>query len=491
MGVLSKLEPEKVFAFFEEISRIPRGSGNMEQISDYLADFARKRGLAYLQDEWKNVVIIKEATPGYEKEPPIILQGHMDIVAVKKPDCDIDMEKEGLRLAVRGDEIYAEGTSLGGDDGIAVAYALAALDSENLRHPRLEAVLTVDEERGMEGARVVDLSLVTGRRMINIDSREEGLLLAGCAGGVRVECDLKLSMEEREGAAVEVILGGLRGGHSGEEIHHGRGNSNCLFGRLLYRLTKLLPVGLGEVRGGTAANAISRETRAVLVAGREDVEELLEIIRIEEKEIREELGGKDPEVYIKAGALDRGTFSCAGVQDTRRAAAFLAALPNGVQGMSQDFPGVVETSLNMGVLDCVNGSLRAKFVLRSSVESAKYALRDRICALTELAGGSNRITNDYPGWKYCKDSPLREKMIAVYRKMYGRDPKVDGIHAGLECGILGSRMPGLDCVAIAPDMKGLHTTEETLSISSARRVWEYLTAVLEEKDGSIEARPLA
>ena len=481
MRVLSNLEPETVFYFFEDISRIPRGSGNMEQISAYLVDFAQKRGLAYLQDQRKNVVIVKEATPGYEDEEPIILQGHMDIVAVKKPDCDIDMEKEGLRLAIRGDEIYAEGTSLGGDDGIAIAYALAALDSHTLRHPRLEAILTVDEERGMEGARVADLSMITGRRMINIDSREEGLLLAGCAGGARVECDLGLTVEKRRAAAVEVVVGGLQGGHSGEEIHHGRGNSNSLFGRLLYRLTQKLSVGLCEADGGLAANAISRETRAVLTVDREAAAELMEIIRQEEKEIREELGGRDPEVFIRAGVLQEGDISGIGVADTRRAAAFLAALPNGVQGMSQDFPGVVETSLNMGVLHCENGCLQAKFAVRSIVESAKHALVDRVCALTELAGGSNVITNDYPGWRYCKNSPLREKMIAVYRKMYGKEPRVDGIHAGLECGILGSRLPGLDCVAIAPDMKGLHTTEETLSISSAGRVWEYLTAVLEEK----------
>lgn len=481
MRVLSNLEPQNVFYFFEEISRIPRGSGNMEQISAYLADFARKRGLTYLQDEWKNVVIVKDATPGYEAEEPIILQGHMDIVAVKKPDCDIDMEKEGLRLAIRGDELYAEGTSLGGDDGIAVAYALAALDSDTLRHPRLEAILTVDEERGMEGARVADLSLVTGRRMINIDSREEGLVLAGCAGGARVECDLEFPLEKRQASAVEIILGGLQGGHSGEEIHHGRGNSNSLFGRLLYRLTQKLSAGLQEAGGGLAANAISRETRAVVAVAQESETELLEFLRQEERELQEEFAGRDPEIFIKARVLYRGEVSCIGADDTRRAAAFLAALPNGVQGMSQDFPGMVETSLNMGILHCENGRLQARFAVRSNVESAKHALMDRVCALTELAGGSNVITNDYPGWRYSENSPLREKMIAVYRKMYGKSPRVNGIHAGLECGILGSRIPGLDCVAIAPDMKGLHTTEETLSISSAGRVWEYLTAVLEEK----------
>lgn len=477
-----KLEPECVFRFFEEISDIPRGSGNMDRISDYLVEFAEKRGLVHHRDEYKNVVIVKEASPGYETEPPIILQGHMDMVAVKKPGQEIDLEKEGLRLAVRGDELYAEGTSLGGDDGIAVAYALAALDSGSIRHPRLEVILTVDEERGMVGARAADLSLIRGRRMINIDSREEGVLLAGCAGGVRVQCRLEASVEERRGTWAQVVVGGLLGGHSGEEIHRGRGNSNSLFGRVLYKLSRELPVCLEGAQGGLAANAIPRETRAAVLICEKDERAAAELVRLCERELREELAGRDPGVYVRIEGFRRGVFSCMNERDTRRAAAFLTALPNGVQGMSLDFPGVVETSLNMGVLRCEKGCLQAGFVLRSSIESAKHGLLDRVCALTRLAGGSSVAANDYPGWRYCGKSPLREKMAAVYKRMYGRAPRVDGIHAGLECGILGSRMPGLDCVAIAPDMKGLHTTEETMSISSAGRVWEYLVAVLEEKD---------
>ncbi len=525
MGTLSELEPKQVFRFFEEITRIPHGSGNVGEISDYLAGFARERGLKYVQDELKNVIIMKEAAPGYENDPAVILQGHMDMVAVKKPDCDIDMAKEGLHVAVRGDKVYAEGTSLGGDDGIAVAYALALLDSDTIKHPKLEIILTVDEEVGMDGARGIDLSMLTGNRMINLDSEEEGIFLTSCAGGARVHCSLPLKMAECKGIAMKVTVGGLQGGHSGGEIHKERGNANCLFGRLLHRLTEQVPVCIRGIDGGLADNAIPRETAAVLVIEEGNREKFVEILRMVEAEVRIELATKDPGFAIEAAEAGQGHFFCVTAEDTQKAAAFLCALPNGVQAMSADMPGLVETSLNLGILklemchsaagaqkngNCISGTtgdektgsglteeadcgktgcengnarescgLTAEFSVRSSVESAKKALIDRLCALTKLAGGSNTVTGDYPGWKYRKDSPLRDKMAALYREMYGKEPKVEAIHAGLECGILGSKIQDLDCVSIGPDMSAIHTTEETLSISSTNRVWEYLVRLLE------------
>ena len=482
MGVLSDLEPKKVFYFFEEITRIPHGSGNVGQISDYLADFAKKRGLFCIQDKLKNIIIVKEATSGYEGEPAVILQGHMDMVAVKKPDCDMDMKTQGLQVAVRGDEVYAEGTSLGGDDGIAVAYALALLDSDSLSHPRLEVVITVDEEVGMDGARGIDLSMLTGNRMINLDSEEEGIFLTSCAGGARVHCRLPLDSRERQGRAVEVTLGGLLGGHSGGEIHKERGNSNCLFGRVLYRLAQKLPVSLCQVKGGLADNAIPRETKALLVTEADAAGELCAMIRELGEEIRAELGSKDPDFYIEAKEGKEGSFSCVSPELTKAAGAFLCALPGGVQAMSADMPGLVETSLNLGILKYEEGNLLAEFSVRSSVESAKRALIDRVGAVTGLAGGAIEVSGDYPGWKFRKDSPLRDKMVRLYEEMYGAAPKVEAIHAGLECGILGSKIGNLDCVSMGPDMKAIHTTEETLSISSVKRVWEYLVRLLAKKD---------
>ena len=482
MGVLSNLEPQNVFHFFEEITKIPHGSGNVGQISDYLVKFARDRGLYCIQDELKNIIIIKEAVPGYEDEPTVILQGHMDMVAVKKPDCDIDMAKEGLRIAVRGDEIYAQGTSLGGDDGIAVAYALALLDSDTIKHPRLEVIVTVDEEVGMDGARGIDLSMLTGNRMVNLDSEDEGIFLTSCAGGARVKGKLPLSEAQRQGVAVEVTVGGLLGGHSGGEIHKERGNSNCLMGRLLYRLAETFDIGISRLQGGLADNAIPRETKAVLVVEERDKEAILDMVKTVEGEIQAELSAKDPGVFLAAGEGRPGSWLCTTAEDTAKAAAWLIALPNGVQAMSADMHGLVETSLNLGILSYEDGCLLADFSVRSSVESAKQALIDRLCAVIGLAGGSFSVSGDYPGWKYRKDSPLREKMTALYEKMYGKAPKVEAIHAGLECGILGSKIADLDCVSMGPDMKDIHTTEETLSISSTGRVWEFLVRLLEEKD---------
>lgn len=497
MRVLAGLEPQNVFHFFEEITRIPHGSGNMEQISDYLVNFARERGLFWEQDALKNVIIIKEATPGYEQEPAVILQGHMDMVAVKKPDCKKDMLLEGLDVAVEGDSIYAKGTSLGGDDGIAVAYALAVLDSAELRHPRLEVVLTVDEETGLDGAREIDLGALQGHRLLNMDSEEEGIFLTGCAGGARVDCCIPLTRQELKGVACQVKVHGLQGGHSGAEIHKERGNSNVLMGRLLQVLAEKIPVAVKELGGGLADNAIPRETSAVLVIPAKDFALLEETVKTVEDQWRGELSSKDPDVKIGLEKMAEGTYSCVAPEDSRKAAAFLTALPNGVQAMSADVAGLVETSLNMGMLELLETAgqcepassghdggtyLTASFSVRSSVESAKEALIHKLRAVTFLAGGMVSVRGAYPGWKYRADSPLRDKMVALYERMYGVKPKVEAIHAGLECGILGSKIQDLDCVSFGPNMYDIHTTEERLSISSTARVWEYLVALLEEKD---------
>ena len=482
MGVLSELEPKQVFRYFEEIAEIPHGSGNVDRISDYLVDFARERKLFCVQDELKNVIIVKEAAPGYEAEPPVILQGHMDMVAVKKPGCDIDMRTEGLRLAVDGDRIYAEGTSLGGDDGIAVAYSLALLDADTIGHPRLEVIITVDEEVGMDGARGIDLSMLKGNRMVNLDSEEEGIFLTSCAGGARVKCHVPLETEQFGGLAYEVTVGGLLGGHSGGEIHKERGNANCLFGRLLQRLGERLTVRLAELAGGLADNAIPRETVGILVIEEKDSESFAALLDTVEKEIQAELSVRDPGVCIRARKVERAVSDCVTVRDTARAADFLWGVPNGVQAMSADMPGLVETSLNLGILKYEEGMLLAEFSVRSSVESAKHALIGKLSGVTKLVGGTVEVTGDYPGWQFRRESPLRDKMTALYEEMYGTKPRVEAIHAGLECGILGSKIPDLDCVSIGPDMKDIHTTEETLSISSTRRVWEYLVKLLERKD---------
>lgn len=478
--VLKNLEPKDVFYYFEEICNIPHGSGNVEKISNYLVDFAKKRNLEVYQDEVKNVIIIKEASNGYEAEEPVIIQGHMDMVAVKKPDCNIDMKKEPLRLAIDGDNIYAEGTSLGGDDGIAVAYALALLDSDVYAHPRLEVVITVDEETGMNGARAIDLSMLKGHRMLNIDSEEEGIFLTSCAGGARIDCCLPVKREKVKGRVYNVTISGLQGGHSGCEIDKERGNSNSLCGRMLTELGRKVSYRLVSIGGGLADNAIPRETALQIIVW-ENEGTFEDAIRFFEQKIKKELETKEPDfcVIVEKGELsETEAFS---EESNRRAVQLLEALPNGIQAMSLDVKGLVETSLNMGIVSTNEQEMQIEISVRSSIESAKEALIHKVETVTELCGGRTVVSGEYPGWSYRKDSPLRDTAIRVYREMYGKEPEIQAIHAGLECGILAEKISDLDCVSLGPDMKNIHTTEETLSISSAKRVWEFCLEVLKQK----------
>lgn len=479
-NVWKDLEPKEVFSYFEQICNIPHGSGNVERISNYLVDFAKERKLEYYQDDLKNVIIIKEATAGYEAEEPVIIQGHMDMVAVKKPDCEIDMKTEPLRPAIDGDNVYAEGTSLGGDDGIAVAYALALLNSDSIVHPRLEVVITVDEETGMDGARGIDLSMLKGHRLLNLDSEEEGFFLTSCAGGARVNCSLPLTRTLREGTLYDVTLTGLQGGHSGCEIDKERGNSNVLLGRMLAECMTEDSFGLAGIDGGLADNAIPRETTAeVLVWEEEDAFE--QAVSGFESRIKKELESKEPDIQIilkKRGRTEKEVFS----KNTAQAAVqLLVALPNGIQAMSLDVKGLVETSLNMGIIKTTQKELQIAFSVRSSIGSAREALIQKVKVIAELCGAECTVSGAYPGWAYRKDSPLRDRMVRVYREMYGKEPVIQAIHAGLECGLLAEKIADLDCVSIGPDMKNIHTTEETLSISSTKRVWDFCLEVLKQR----------
>lgn len=498
MSTISHLEPENVFHYFEEICNIPHGSGNIDRISDYLKKFAEDRGLFCIQDECKNIIIIKEATEGYEKEDAIILQGHMDMVAVKDDNCDIDMEKEPIKVTYEGDRVYAEGTSLGGDDGMAVAYSLAILDANEIAHPRLEVIITVDEETGMEGAISIDLSMLKGRRMINLDSEEEGYFLTSCAGGVRADvhipvtfADVEEDMKEKKLVGFEVSIACLQGGHSGTEIHKGSGNAHCLISRMLYEATKGTTVYLSNLEGGVADNAIPRQCMAYVLVEWERKEEFKEAIQNSFKQIKKEYATTDPKLQLSLlekdmkEAIEEGICRDGRVvnaTDTGKVLQCVLALPNGVQAMSADVEGLVETSLNMGIVRFCENEFVIGFAVRSSVESAKQALCDKIEAVAALAGAYVEFRNGYPGWAFRKNSPLREKMIRVFESVYGRKPMIQALHAGLECGILSSKIEGLDCISIGPDMANVHTTEESISISSTKRTWEFLLAVLADKD---------
>lgn len=477
MAVLENCEPKRVFHYFEEICKIPHGSGNMDQISDYLVEFAKKHELQYVQDEMKNVVIYKPATSGYEAAPTVILQGHMDMVCEKRADVEHDFTKDGLNLSVENGYISANGTTLGGDDGIAVAYSLALLESKDIPHPALEVLITVDEEIGLLGAVGVDCSVLKGRRLINLDSEAEGSIWVSCAGGLSANSFIPVNYVEAQGEVVQVKICGLTGGHSGAEIDKNRANSNVLMGRYLYGLKKECDFEIAKLDGGLKDNAITRETIAKLVTN--DVEGIKAFSEKIQKSLREEYAGSDEGITVEVTELGEKNIDVLHPVSKEKVIFFLMNIPFGVQKMSGTIQGLVETSTNIGILQLTKRELQASSSVRSSVGTARDAIASKIEYLTEFIGGEFEIQGAYPAWEYRKESPLRDKMVEIYEEMYGKKPEVVAIHAGLECGLFYQKMEGLDCVSIGPNMKDIHTSEEVLDIESTKRVWEYLLKVLE------------
>ena len=425
MSVLGELQPNKVFKYFEEICSIPHGSRNLQQISDYLVDFAKAHELKYRQDEDLNVIIWKDGSKGYEASEPVILQGHMDMVAVKEADCDKDMEKEGLDLEINGDYISAKGTSLGGDDGIAVAYTLAVLDDEEMAHPPIEAIFTVNEEIGMLGAATIDVSDLKGRLFMNMDSEDEGVFTVSCAGGASVICKIPYETETVNASVIEIKMTGFAGGHSGVEIIKGRLNANCAMARVLLSLFNEVEMQLVSVNGGEKDNAIAKEEYKVT----------------------------DPDAKLTVNVKEAANIETFTEDTTFAVVTAMVHMPNGVQRMNPEIEGLVQTSLNMGILTTEESEVQMTFAVRSSSETEKQYLIDQLTSLTETLGGNVEIAGPYPGWEYKADSRLREVMVEAYKHLYnGEEPVVEGIHAGLECGIFASKLPGLDAVSFGPQM---------------------------------------
>lgn len=478
MAVLENCEPKRVFHYFEEICKIPHGSGNTRQISDYLVQFAKDHDLKYSQDEMNNVVIYKPGTAGYENAPTVIVQGHMDMVCEKRPDVDHDFTKDGLNLSVEGDYVSANGTTLGGDDGIAVAYGLALLESDTIAHPPLEVFITVDEEIGLLGAVGFDCSVLKGRRFINLDSEAEGSLWISCAGGLSGISHIPVTRLEAKGEKLTVKISGLMGGHSGAEIDKNRANANSLLGKFLHGLDAKAGYELISVQGGQKDNAITRESIAELLTVKENVEAVKEYAASMQTAWREEYTGTDEGITVTVTEEGEQDAKVLHPTSKEKVVFFLVNVPYGVQKMSGTIKGLVETSTNIGILKTSENEVLGSSSIRSSVETARDALSDKIEYLTEFLGGEYERQGVYPAWEYRKDSPLRDKMVEVYEEMYGQKPNVVAIHAGLECGLFYKKMEGLDCVSLGPDMKDIHTSEEVLSISSTERVWKYLVKVL-------------
>ena len=475
MRVLEQLEPQGVFRFFEELCAIPHGSRNCQAVSDWCVAFARERGLEHYQDQAGNVILIQEATPGYEAAEPIILQGHMDMVCAQDPDCGKDMAKEGLDLYVEDDFVRARGTTLGGDDGIAVAMALAILDDSSIPHPRLEVVLTTEEEIGMLGAMALDVSPLRGRKLLNLDSEAEGVFTISCAGGSMVRCALPVARAAWDGAALSVTVRGLAGGHSGTEIHKGRANACMALGRVLQTMGEETELRLVTARGGGKDNAIPMESSAQVVASdeaaaRQAAEQMAAALT-------REYTVADPGLRVEVTACEVSETPM-DKTSTERAVCMLTCLPNGIQAMSMDIPGLVQTSLNLGILDTGREELAATFCVRSSLGSQKEMLHRRLRTLMAQLGGTVSISGDYPAWEYRQDSPLRDLMTEVFWEQYGSAPQIEAIHAGVECGILAGKLPGLDCVSIGPNLLDIHTPRERMEIASVQRVWQFVLEVL-------------
>lgn len=478
------LQPEKVFYYFGEISKIPRGSGNTKAVSDYCVDFAKMRNLYVRQDELNNVVIKKPATEGYENKPTVIIQGHLDMVAEKDSDSIHDFLKDSIKLIVDGDFITADGTTLGADDGIAVAVGLALLDDDTVRHPELEVIFTVDEETGMDGAKGLDMSDINGKYMLNLDSEDDGIITVGCAGGKSTQVRFDMELAEVAGVIYKLTVSGLKGGHSGAEIHNERANANILLARVLKYLNDRIAIRITSMNGGSKDNVITKESTAIFVLhGHEDVEEKMakmaqifdEIVAI----IKNEYAVSDKDIDISLSDGEYGIFYGASRKATDNILAFMNVVPFGPQYRVPNMNGLVETSLNMGILKTDKGIVDISMSIRSSVKSRKNLIADKIETLAKLTGGEFTSGGEYPEWAYSADSHLQKLLCDIYREKFDIELKIDVIHAGLECGYILEKKPELDVVSFGPQMYDIHTTDERVSISSVAKLYEFVKAILE------------
>ncbi len=469
-------EPKAVFAIFEAICAIPHGSGNLAGITEYCLRFAEEHGLSAKKDAAGNVLIRKPASAGYEDHAPVILQAHLDMVAEKTADCEKDLAREGLTLARDGDWLFAEGTTLGADDGAGVALALAVLADETLLHPPLEALLTADEEIGMLGAVALDGSAIRGRRLLTLDEEQEGVFIAGCAGGVLAVCRIPIAWEDCDADVFELTLDGLKGGHSGQRIAKGGANACILTGRVLRELAAATELRLAGLRCDGKDNAIAVACTARFAA--RDADAIGKRVPELEKQLRSEYTA-DPDLRLTLRKREKAEKTMT-AEATRRCLDFLLLTPNGVVEMSRTLPGHVQTSLNLGVLRTDEETMTASFCVRSSVATQKRLLTERLAALCGYLGGCLSTSGDYPAWEYREDSALRALALRIYREQTGKEPTVNVTHGGLECGLFSEKLPGLDVVAFGPDIRGAHTPQEKLRISSVERIWNFTKELLRQ-----------
>ena len=481
MNVLDHLGCDKVFTYFEAICDIPHGSFHEKALSDYIVAFAKERDFYCRQDARHNVVIKKPGTAGYEKSPALIIQGHIDMVCEKNEDTAHDFLTEPLKLYIDGDDIKAHGTTLGADNGIAAAYMLALLDAEDIEHPPIECVFTVEEEIGMGGATDLDAFDLEGKRFLNMDTEEEGYLMVSCCGGRRMRIYLPAEREAASAAkkTFTVRIRGLKGGHSGADIHLQRASANVLMGRLLLELREKIGYDLAKVNGGNMDNAICREAEAILLIDPAKEGEAKELLNELQNIFWAEYKDRESDILVTMEETE-GAAEVLTAEVRDNIIALLQLLPYGVQTMDTNMEGLVESSSNIGILRTEEDHIFIDNAVRGSVESRKEAICKKIEVLGELCGAKVVGVNDYPGWQYNPDSELLHIFKEAWTEKFGKEPKVVAIHAGLECGLFAKKIPGLDLISLGPDMHDVHTPDERLSISSTIRVWEYLKYVLKK-----------
>lgn len=482
MGVLDGLKPESVFGFFEEICNIPHGSGNTTAIADYCVDFAKKRGLKYVRDEHDNVMICKPASAGCRSTEPLLLQGHLDMVCEKNFDFDpkFDFKRDPLRLAVMDDYVYAKGTTLGGDDGIAVAFMLAVLDDRTIVHPPLECLFTSDEEIGMLGMAAFDCSNIRSKRMLNLDNEKEGEILTSSAGGRKVKCHVPMKYHESTGLSYDIVICGLLGGHSGSEIDKYRGNANLIMGRLLHHLKGKIDYELYYLKGGLQDNAIPREAKASIIIDEKDAGRLEDIVTEFEMTIINEYRKIENNIMIYCEAGSVTTEKVLTNKARERVILVLMTVPDGIAKMCPEAESIVQTSSNAGIMRLREDYFSLIVSIRSSISSEKQALSDKLQYMAESIGAEFIVESDYPAWEFRERSKLRDTVVDSYTELFGKSPRVTSIHAGLECGIVYDRVKGIDIVSIGPDIEDIHTPKEKLSVLSVERTWRLLLKIMEK-----------
>ncbi len=466
--------------YFYEISRIPRCSKHEEKIIEYLKAFAESKNLEYKVDSAGNIRIKKGASPGFESRPGIVLQGHVDMVCEKNSDVNFDFFKEPLKVVEDGEWLTAEGTTLGADNGIAVAMAMAVLEDKSLSHGPLEALFTVDEETGLTGAANLDQSMIEGDILLNIDSEEEGIFYIGCAGGITTIGSIPVSLTSTDtgGILFSLKISGLKGGHSGAEIHEGRGNSLVMGARILQAVMEDTSIRICSISGGDKHNAIPRELFVSFAADSRKEEKIRETVSRYSEILKNEYGDIDPGLSVELNVTPDIPKAALTEKDSVNIVNTLFILPHGVMGMSRKLPGLVETSTNLAAVHLEETTVTILTSQRSSVMSAMDHVARRIRTILENAGASIRLEGQHPAWNPDPGSGILKTFKDVYKKTYGKEPEVTAIHAGLECGVLKEKFPEMEMISFGPDMKDVHTPDERLNIPSAERTWEFLLEVL-------------